>query len=161
MSQPFAQKLSEFLAGGVVMALGLYILVEAQGFPTLPGNDYGASLFPSIIGTGMALGGAWLLLVNAMPLWRGWATRTRVPAMTLVTYGARLAIPVALVGFYLLAAESLGAIPTLVLIVFALMMISGVRLLLAGLISLATAAVIWVAFVHMLKVPLPLGILGG
>lgn len=160
MSQPFAQKLSEFLAGGVVMALGLYILVEAQGFPTLPGNDYGASLFPAIIGTGMTLGGAWLLLVNIRPLWLGWAGRQRVPAARLLAHGARLAIPVVLVCAYLWLADVLGSILTLVLIVAVLMKIGGVRLIPACLISVVTAAVIWFAFVHMLKVPLPQGILG-
>ena len=39
-----SQTLGECCAGGVVAALGLFIVMEAQGFPTLPGQRYGAAL---------------------------------------------------------------------------------------------------------------------
>ncbi|WP_341644545.1 tripartite tricarboxylate transporter TctB family protein [Thauera sp. SDU_THAU2] len=157
----FAQKLSELLAGVLVSALGIYVLVEARGFPTLPGNDYGADLFPRLIGYGMAAGGAWLALASVRPVLRHASQRSTEPFTQQLEWFCRLLLPVLLVIGYLLLADTLGAIPTLVLIVAMLMLISGVRPLLAVPIALLTAALIWLSFVHMLKVPLPLGLMNG
>ncbi|WP_278370856.1 tripartite tricarboxylate transporter TctB family protein [Vreelandella titanicae] len=69
----------------------------------------------------------------------------------------RLFLPVWLVIGYLLLADTLGALLTLALLVAVLMLLSGVRPWLALVMALLTAAAIWVAFVYMLRVPLPLG----
>jgi len=161
MHNHFAQKLSEWLAGVMVAALGIYILVEARGFPTLPGNDYGADLFPRLIGYGMTAGGAWLALGCLRPLLQAASQRTAEPLRLRIQRIWRLFLPVLLVIGYLLLADTLGAIPSLVLIVATLMAISGVQPLPAVLIALVTAALIWLSFVYMLKVPLPLGLFNG
>lgn len=161
MNEQFARKLCELLAGLMVTALGLYILLEAQGFPTLPGNDYGAALFPKIIGYGMAAGGGWLTLTSLRPFFRAVTQRTLPPRSPAMLFVFRLAVPGFLVIAYLLLADILGTVLILGLITVALMLFSGVRLWLAIVLSALTSSVIWFAFVYLLKVPLPLGILFG
>lgn len=161
MHNRFAQTLNELLAGVMVAALGIYIIVEAQGFPILPGNDYGAALFPKIVGYGMALGGSWLALKAIRPLIELWQHRQTESMKMRLQRAYRLLLPVLLVIAYILLADTLGAILTLVLIVTVLMIISGVQPVVAVLIALVTAAVIWFAFVYSLKVPLPLGVFVG
>lgn len=161
MNDQLAQKLCELLAGLMVTALGLYILLEAQGFPKLPGNDYGAALFPKIIGYGMSVGGAWLTLTSLRPFFLAVSKRTSRPRAQTMLFALRLAVPVLLVIAYLLLADILGAVLILGLITAALMLFSGVRLWLAIVLGGLTTGVIWFAFVYLLKVPLPLGVLFG
>lgn len=161
MNDLFAQKLCELLAGLMVLALGLYIVLEAQGFPTLPGNDYGAALFPKLIGYGMAAGGGWLTLTSLRPFFLALTKRTRQPLSQVMLFLFRLALPVLLVIAYLLLADTLGTVLILGLITAALMFFSGVRLWLAIVLGALTTSVIWFAFVYMLKVPLPFGVLFG
>lgn len=161
MNNLFAQKLSELLAGLVVTALGIYVLVEAQGFPTLPGNDYGADLFPKIIGLVLTLGGAWVFIKAVHPFLLARLQRPATPLSHTLLFLFRLILPLLLIIAYLLLADTLGAILTLTLLVIILMLCNGVRWPLAIVLAAATSAVIWFAFVYMLKVPLPLGVLLG
>ncbi|NVF13514.1 tripartite tricarboxylate transporter TctB family protein [Vreelandella maris] len=152
-----SQTFGECCAGGVVAALGLLIVMEAQGFPTLPGQRYGAALFPLIIGFAMIVGGIWLALTNLRPVMQRFTTPRPVKLKAAALSFHRLFLPVWLVIGYLLLADTLGALLTLALLVAVLMLLSGVRPWLALVMALLTAAAIWGAFVYMLRVPLPLG----
>ena len=154
-----SQTLGECFAGGGVAALGLFIVMEAQGFPTLPGQRYGAALFPLIIGYAMVVGGAWLALANLRPVMQCFTVSRPVNLKATALNFHRLFLPVWLVIGYLLLADTLGALLTLALLVALLMLVSGVRPWVALVMALLTAAAIWVAFVYMLRVPLPLGTL--
>lgn len=142
--------------GLVFIALGITVWVLAQDFPAVPGMQYGANLFPSLIAAGMVIGGA-LLSVATLHKMRQSASASG-GGFALPHPG--LLVPCLMVVAYIYLSEVLGAALTMLLIMLILLLQGGVRWLPSLLISAVSTAVISLSFGHMLKVPLPSGPFG-
>lgn len=151
-------KINDAVFGGLLMALALAILVNVQGFPSIPGQKIGPAAFPALLAVILAVCSV-LLIIRGMRSGARWAEAglwTRSPRHAL-----RFAAIVGALLFYLAAADGLGFIPTAILMMIALLRVFGV----AWPATLGTALVgtlaIHAIFYKLLKVPLPWGVLQG
>lgn len=144
--------------GLVFIALGITVWVLAQDFPAVPGMQYGANLFPSLIAAGMVIGGALLSVTTLRKMRRASSDNLGSGVFALPHPG--LLVPCLMVVAYIYLSEVLGATLTMLLIMLILLLLGGVRWLPSLLISAVSTAVISLSFGHMLKVPLPSGPFG-
>src|SRR6185436_6197590 len=151
-------RFNDALLGAVFLALSIAVLVTIQGYPRIPGQSIGPGAFPGLIA--ILLGGCSLALI-----WRGWRERRVQP---LVAMGAWLASPrhllnfcltVALLVFYVLAADTIGFLICGTVILLALFFALGVKPWLAVVLAFLVPLVIHLIFYKMLRVPLPWGLL--
>jgi putative tricarboxylic transport membrane protein len=149
-------RLNDALLGLLLVVLAGAIAWRAQFFPAVPGQTIGASAFPTLIAAGFAFCGV-VLIVSGLRerapavIWSDWTQEPRAILNVLATIGA--------VVFYLLAARTLGFIPTTFLILLALQRLFGVGW--AATLSVAILVPIGMQYVFgkMLLVPLPWGLL--
>ena len=143
---------------GLVLALfAAGVIGYASTFPAMPGQRYGPALFPTLIGTGIAVCGV-VLIVQGL-------RAHRLSGGQLVAWpasrGGRLnvAIIVAVLLFYIVAVEDLGFIPTGMIVLAPLLVRLGSRPLPGIAIAFAATLVIHALFSKLLLVPLPWGVL--
>ena len=149
-------RLNDAVVGAALVALAIAILVHIQGYPLIPGQNYGPALFPGLIAVGFIATGA-LLIVRGV--------RAGFPLVQLAPW-LRSAGPItnflavcgALV-FYILAADALGFIPTGALVLGGLLLKFAVRPGRAAVVAIVATLVIHGLFYKLLRVPLPWGIL--
>ena len=152
-------KLNDALSGFVIVMFGIAVAGYARTFPSMPGQDIGPSLFPTLIGIGFILCGVGLIVSGVR---RGgtpwiaiddWVQRPRMVLNFVLVF-------VALV-FYAVAVGHLGFLITAVLFLSALMLAFGVAR--ARILPLAIAVTLGIhyAFYSLLRVPLPWGLLEG
>ena len=148
--------MKDLLFGLIFIALGLGVWLMAREFPVVPGMQYGADFFPTLIAIGMAAGGV-LLSFNALRQLRtegvGDNSGFGLPSLAVL-------LPCALVVAYIYLSEVIGAAPMMLLIMLILLIQRGVRRMPSLVISLVATEVISISFGHLLKVPLPVGPLG-
>jgi putative tricarboxylic transport membrane protein len=149
-------RVNDAVVGAALIALAIAILVHIQGYPLIPGQKYGPALFPGLIAAGFIATGA-LLVVRGV--------RAGFPLITLAPWlrSPRLvtnfmAICAALL-FYIAVADTLGFIPTGVLLLAALFLKFDVAPLRAILTAIVATLVIHTLFYKLLRVPLPWGLL--
>lgn len=153
----------DLVAGIGFVIAGIVTIITAQQFPTLPSLQYGPSLFPSIVGGGFCIGGT-VLAFNAL-----WHRRKVVaqgvqndPVLTdsssKRSHWAMLLPPVSIV-FYILASDYLGAMLSIMIILFSLMLLRKTLPYVALATSLVVSAAIYFIFSHYLLIPLPQGVL--
>jgi putative tricarboxylic transport membrane protein len=150
--------MKDLIFGLVFIALGITVWVLASDFPAVPGMHYGANLFPSIIATGMIVGGALLSTLTLRKMRQASTNEGGGSGFALPSAG--LLVPCLMVVAYIYLSEVLGAALSMLLIMLVLLFQGGVRWLPALLISSISTAVISLSFGHMLKVPLPIGPFG-
>ena len=122
----------------------------------MPGQNYGAALFPGLIAAGLGVCGALLVtrgLRDKAPLFE-LAPWTRVAPLA-----ANFALVCAALVFYIFAAETLGFMVTGSLLLLALFLKLGVRPLIAVPVALVAVLGFHLLFYQLLRVPLPWGIL--
>lgn len=152
-------KFNDSVIGLVAMLFGVAVFLRASTFPNAGGLDYGASLFPSIIGIGFVISG--LVMV-----WKGVRAR-RVSGQRWVQFGewarsprnivSMLLVPVS-IAFYMAFAANLGFFITSLLILVAFMLWLRVHWISALLIAVVATLFIDVVFAKFLLVPLPYGL---
>ncbi|MDT8343679.1 MAG: tripartite tricarboxylate transporter TctB family protein [Thermohalobaculum sp.] len=152
-------RFNDAIIGCIVILFAAVAGYATREFPTIPGQAYGAALFPRLLCAGFAVcglvlissglrgragGGAWVALDP-------WARSTAGLLTIALTLGGML--------FYILASEWLGFIPTAFLMVSALMLRLrggwGSSLVIAAAVTLAVHQI----FYGLLLVPLPWGVL--
>jgi putative tricarboxylic transport membrane protein len=149
-------KINDAVMGGFLLALAAAIGVYVSGFPGMPGQRYGAALFPGMIAAGFAVCGV-LLLVRGL--------REKAPAFEFAPWtremplAANFALICGALLFYILASETLGFMVTGTLLLLMLFLKLGVRLSVSVVVAPSAALVIHLLFYKLLKVPLPWGIL--
>jgi putative tricarboxylic transport membrane protein len=157
-------KLNDAVWGALFALLGAAILWHVKGFPSIPGQNVGPGLFPSVLATAMLVCGA-ILVGKGLKARRvdAVATRWAVAPEWLRSPRHVLAFVVlaAVNVFYLLAVERLGFVPTAFVYLAALMWVLRVRPALAIPVALIMALAIHYAFYKLLRVPLPWGVLQG
>ncbi|MFC4173624.1 tripartite tricarboxylate transporter TctB family protein [Microvirga sp. GCM10011540] len=150
-------RVNDAITGILLLAFAIATFAYARTLPAIPGQDYGAAVFPMLIAVG--LGGCGVLLVaSGIRHWRGaivWSDWAH-------THHAwvRIAVVFLLVLAYILGAQTIGFIPISVLILLFFLMVMGVRWWLASVVALAATMLIYQTFVDLLRVPLPFGLMG-
>ena len=148
-------KVNDGLIGLVLLLLSLVIVWHVQDFPNIPGQTYGASLFPMFTAIGLGVCSV-LLIISGVRSGHGlihgqsFTSRKSLGAVA-ITMAVLLgyALLVDYLGFYITAATALVV----------LMATYGVRLKLALPIGIVVTVVIHWAFYKLLGVPLPWGLL--
>lgn len=150
-----AVRVNDALSGGVLLVLALAVALHARGFPAIPGQQFGAAVFPVAIATALGLL-ALVLIARGARRWRGavawsdWARSRHGPLNLLLAVGCLLG--------YVLVAGRLGFIPTMAAILTVLFLALGTRWWLSVPVAALVTLLIHVLFVDLLKVPLPWGI---
>lgn len=152
-------RFSDRLSGLLVLIFGVAIAAYARTFPPMPGQPVGPSLFPTVVGCGLVLFGAALIVRSArMPRgeWIAFDDWVRRPRMIF-----NFALVVAAVAVYALAVNRLGFIVTAFLFLSVLFLAFGVRRTRIVPAAAVVTIVIHYAFYTLLRVPLPWGVLEG
>jgi putative tricarboxylic transport membrane protein len=149
-------RVNDAITGFALLAFAIATFAYARTLPAIPGQDYGAAVFPMLVAAGLAGCGA-LLIASGLRHWQGavvWDDWAR-------THHAwtKVAVVFALVLAYILAAPAVGFVPMSVLILLIFMMMMGVRWWMAAAVAVVATVLIQQTF-GWLRVPLPLGLLG-
>jgi putative tricarboxylic transport membrane protein len=152
-------KVDDRILGALFALLGAVVLWHVQSFPVIPGQKFGASLFPGVISAGLMICG---VLLAARGVYR------RVPGGALLSFDAWARDPVTVVRFlsvpagllfYILTSDFLGFHIAASLAMVAWLLVFGMRPLLALAIGIAFPILMHLAFYKILRVPLPWGLL--
>ena len=151
---------NDALIGFLLIAAAAAMVAYTATFPAFPGQRYGPALFPRLLGGGLILCGAALVVrgLAARRMGEAWASAapwTREPGKPL-TFALVLGCLVA----YILVSERLGFIPTAAFILALLFWRFRVRLLLVPPLAVGASLVVHWFFGSLMRVPLPRGILG-
>jgi putative tricarboxylic transport membrane protein len=149
-------RLNDAVIGAALLLFAAAVAFWSQGFPAIPGQQYGAAVFPTLVAAGLACCGILLIasgVRQAAPVvaWADWARERHGLRNVLVTVGAIL--------FYIFAADTLGFMLTMapiLLLLFRLLEVGWLPSI--GLAVLVTLVVQYI-FGSFLYVPLPWGLL--
>ena len=149
-------KVHDALIGAALVLFGGVVLWHVQGFPPIPGQKYGAALFPRLVAAGLLLCGLLLVVRGARAggPWLVMAQWTRNPRAV-----AAFVSVVAGLALYLVLAEPLGFHLTGFVLLLAWTRIFGARLALALPVAVIAPILIHLAFYKLLRIPLPWGVL--
>lgn len=151
-------KINDVLSGLLIGVFGAVIYAHAQSFPPMPGQNVGPNMFPQLIAAGFMICAIILIVRGAKTLrTEAWITRPPWLGNSRIALGFVL-IPLVL-AFYVAVSESLGFLPTAVILLIALFLVFQVRLRTALIIAVAGSLGIHAIFYKLLKVPLPWGVL--
>ena len=149
-------RLNDAFLGCLLLLLAGALAIMARSFPPVPGQDYGAGAFPTLVAAGFA--GCGLLLIRQgikekapLVVWADWTRDHRHVVNVLAIIAAVL--------FYILVADRLGFMPTTALILLALFRRFGVGWWPSLAIALLMPPVMQYLFGNLLLVPLPWGLL--
>ena len=150
---------NDAINGFVLILLAIVMIAMTSTFPAFPGQPYGPSLFPRVLGT-------LLIICGVLLVWRGLAERragarwvdmapwTREP-WRVVSFFLMLGSLL----LYILVGETVGFIPIAFVILLAMFLWFGVKPLNAVIIAVIATFVIHWFFASLLRVPLPRGLL--
>ena len=147
-------RFSDWVLGLVLALAGGLIVWRASTFPSPVGQLYGAGFFPTLVGAGLAVIGALLVLQGlrqrqAATEFAAWVRRP--------TAWLRLALPVAGSIAFIVFMGSLGFLLTAMAILLAFQLCLGVRPLVAGAVAVGGSLAVWYVFGSLLRVALPYG----
>src|SRR5215208_3327871 len=137
--------------GAILIIFAAIMIALTASFPAFPGQKYGPSLFPRLLGAGLIV-------------WRGLQARRAgerwlTPDPWTADPGKRLSFALVLVAilFYILASETIGFILCAFVILAGLFLRFGERWIVALPVALATTVLIQYFFANLMRVPLPRG----
>lgn len=150
-------RFSDTMLGAIFLVAGTALGIYSYQLPAIPGQEYGAATFPLFIALGM-------VACSAKLIWTGVQSRTE-PLIVLsdelrnsrALAGA--AGTILLIVFYIFFSQSLGFIPTAIIVAFAMFLILKVKPAKAALLAIIAAFVCDFIFRTMLLVPLSFGIM--
>ena len=152
-------RLNDAVIGAVLILAALTMMAYTTTFPAFPGQKYGPSLFPQLLGSGLVICGI-LMIVRGLAAraegesWVALAGWTREP-WRIVSFFLVIALIVA----YIFVSEQIGFLP----VAFAMLLILFLWFRVRPIVALPTAAVaVWVIhwfFASLMRVPLPRGLL--
>ncbi|MBR0648503.1 tripartite tricarboxylate transporter TctB family protein [Roseomonas terrae] len=155
--------LSDRVTGGFLVLLGAFAFWAGSRLPAVPGQDVGPAVFPMVIGGGLMLCGALIVLGVGRSFEEPDPEPTEAHAGLARWLGKRRVlaalVPPALLLFYVLAADTLGFLLTGFAMVLIAALSLGATLRLAVAMAIAAPPVIHLVFYKLLRVPLPEGLL--
>ena len=151
-------RFNDALIGLALIVFAGLILWNVRGFPPMPGQQFGPSLYPSIIAAGFGLTGL-ALVVSGVRRWSShgavefseWMRTPRLAVNFLVVVGGVL--------FYILFSDSLGFLIAAPITLGAILVSARTRFFIAGPVAIGVCLLIHWIFYGGLKVPLPWGLL--
>jgi len=150
-------RFSDTMLGTTLLFLGAAIAIYARTLPDVPGQQYGAAAFPTLIGLAM-IGCALILFV------KGWQAG-RVPLVVRTEWtrqpGALVAVSVtiACIVAYIFLARTIGFVPMSVAILLVLFRVLSVSWGKSVFFAVAATLVTDYVFRSLLLVPLPFGVM--
>lgn len=152
-------KVNDAVSGALLCLFAAAVFWRTLGFPPMPGQRFGAELFPQVIAVLMGLSGLALIAKGLLARDGGpWAVvpdwvRSRRHLM-------QASVLLASLIFYIFASTALGFIPTAIIVLTAVMTaLRGVkRIASTVLIAVVASVVMQQFFGGLLRVPLPYGI---
>ena len=151
-------KINDVLSGLLIGSLGALLFGHVQSFPPMQGQDVGPNMFPQLIAVGLMVCAVMLVFKGLKSLKsQAWVTAPDWLGQGRIVLGFVL-IPLML-AFYVAVSESLGFLPTAVILLLALFLVFEVRLRTALPVALLGSLGIHALFYKLLRVPLPWGIL--
>ena len=151
-------KFNDAIIGLVVALFGAVVISQAWYFPKAQHIPYGPGFLPTILGIGLILCGA-LLVIGGIAQRREQALLALGAWSRSPRHVAGFLLVLASLGFYVLLADDIGHFACSVIILFALIgHLSGHWWRALG-ISIVASFVIQMFFVEVLLVPLPWGVL--
>jgi putative tricarboxylic transport membrane protein len=151
-------RINDAILGAVLLAFSLVVGLYARTFPAIPGQEYGASVFPTWISIALGLCSI-VLIAGGMRQWAETGAVSLEPWARSGHHLRTLAITIALVVFYILASTPLGFIPTAFIALAILFAVLGVKPLLVPVLAAGVTMVMHYGFYSLLRVPLPWGVL--
>ena len=151
-------KINDAIFGAILAVLGAVVLVHVQGFPKIPGQQYGPGLFPGSIAAGFVVCGV-LLMVSGIRNRAGEPWVSAGDWMRSPQHVRAAALIVAGMAAYILLADVVGFLILAPILLFVWFISLGVRWTTAIVAAVITTFVIWYAFYKLLRVPLPWGVL--
>jgi putative tricarboxylic transport membrane protein len=151
-------RINDAILGAVLLAFSLVVGLYARTFPAIPGQEYGASVFPTWISIALGLCSI-VLIVGGMRQWAETGAVSLEPWARSGHHLRALAITIALVVFYILASTPLGFIPTAFIALAILFAVLGVKPLLVPILAAGVTMAVHYGFYSLLRVPLPWGVL--
>jgi putative tricarboxylic transport membrane protein len=152
-------RVHDALSGSLLALLAIAVLFTVRQYPSIPGQNIGPAAFPAVLAS-------ILLVCSVILIWRG----LRAERAPMIQVGAWmqsprhvlnfLLIPAALL-FYVWCSESLGFLPTGVIILAVLFYSLNVWLRLILPVAVIMTLLIHTIFYKFLRVPLPWGPLQG
>jgi putative tricarboxylic transport membrane protein len=148
---------NDIISGLVLIVLALAMMALTIDFPAFPGQKYGPSLFPRILGTGVIICGA-LIIMNGVRARRAGAPWVEIAPWVYEPWrvGSFL-LTLAMVLLYILVADTVGFILIALVFLGSLFLWLGVRPVTAVLTAVITTISIQYFFGTLLRVPLPRG----
>ena len=151
-------KINDALVGALLGIFAIAVFLMSRSFPVIPGQNFGAGLFPRVIGIGMLICSVLLIIQGVrnrktdspmrMPAW----LRDKASVLRF------LLIPASLF-FYFAVADLLGFLITSGLVLLVLFLAFKVRWPTAIAVALIGSFLIHFMFYSVLMVPLPWGLL--
>ena len=150
---------NDALVGFLLIAAAAAMVAYTATFPAFPGQRYGPSLFPRLLGAGMILCGAALVVRGLAARRMGEAWVSPAPWMREPGKPLTFALVLGCLVAYILVSEPLGFIPTAAAILALLFWRFRVRPLLVLPLAVGASLVVNWFFGSLMRVPLPRGIL--
>ncbi|MBT8359382.1 MAG: tripartite tricarboxylate transporter TctB family protein [Desulfobacterales bacterium] len=152
-------KVNDAISGIFFILLGFLVFYLTRDFPIMPGQKYGAALFPRLIGFFMGAGGVALIF-------RGIRMRKGAPWVTVMDWISSprhltsFFLVIGVLIFYIMISELLGFIPTgfICLLVLLVWLRGNSTWRSSVVISIFATIIIQQFFGEFLRVPLPWGI---
>jgi putative tricarboxylic transport membrane protein len=149
-------KLNDTVWGGLLLALSFAILWNVRTFPHIPGQSIGPAAFPAMLAIALA-GCAIALIVRGLRA--GHARLVFGDWIRSPHHVGNFMLTVAVLLFYIFAADTLGFLITAALILMAMFLKLGVRVKVALPVAIGTVFFIHIVFYKLLRVTLPWGVL--
>ena len=146
-------KTNDLVNGVLVMIAGIAIFAKARTFPVLPGQRFGASFFPSVVGGALALAGLALAVSSVLNAkLKPWVTI--LPGMKSPSGVINCMFVIGSGVFYVLVSGYLGFIATIFIVVFGLQLRLGAKSRSSFLVAIGCSVGFYVIFAVVLRVPL-------
>lgn len=152
-------RIHDALIGALLALLGAAVIWHVSGFPVVAGQYYGPDLFPRLIGIGLVLFGAGLVLRGCVRA-DGAPRLLGLPPARQVGMGAMAGLYiVASVAAIVFLGESVGVQLLVLAVLLAGLLARYRRPVVSVVLALALTAIFDLTFRVLLKVPLPSGLL--
>lgn len=152
-------RVNDLVSGALLIILAVAMIAYTTTFPPFPGQRYGPSLFPRILGGAIVLCGMLLMLRGRKQLAAGQPIGLIEDAYRPARGWMSVLMIIGSIVFYIALSGTLGFVVTAFIMMLALLLWFGARPVTALIIAVvAVLAVDWF-FGWLFRVPLPLGFL--